>query len=166
MVQSDRSNLIWPNDIIITWHSWLALSCISSQWACCSTFKYSTSACSSSSQRALETLLLPQLHLYRSATRWFMYVIWGLFHVCYICSSSISYMLTAACCGCIGSSKSRSLLCRSSRSIPARPNTLTLPCTLPCQSLRELSWQYFLQGGKGGSVSSKYWVRKKIVVQE
>ncbi len=60
-----------------------------------------------------------------------------------MCSSSISYMLTAACCGCIGSSKSRYLLC-CSRSIPPRPNTLTLLCTLPCQSLRELSWQNFL----------------------
>ncbi len=45
-------------------------------------------------------------------------------------------MLTAACCGCIGSSKSRYLLCH-------RPNTLTLSCTLPCQSLRELSWQNY-----------------------
>ncbi len=30
MAQSDRSNSIWPNDIIITWHSWLVLSCIGS----------------------------------------------------------------------------------------------------------------------------------------
>ncbi len=30
MPQSDRSNSIWPNDIIITWHSWLVLSCIGS----------------------------------------------------------------------------------------------------------------------------------------
>ncbi len=62
--------------------------------------------------------------------------LWGLFHVCYICSS-ISYMLTAACCGCIGSSNSLYLLCSSSiysRYIPPRPNTLTLSCTLPCQS--------------------------------
>ncbi len=119
MAQSDRSNSIWPNDII-SWHSCLVLSCIGSQWALCSTFKYMTSACCSSSQRASETLHLPQLHLYRSATRWFMYAIWGLFHVCYICSSSISYMLTAACCGCIGCSKSQYLLFRSrsrSRSI-------------------------------------------------
>ncbi len=37
MVQSDRSNSVWHNDIIITWCSWLVL-CISSQWAsaCCS----------------------------------------------------------------------------------------------------------------------------------
>ncbi len=61
-----------------------------------------------------KTLHLPQLHLYRSATRWYMYAIGGLFHVCYICSSSISYMLTAACCGHIGSSTSRYLFCHSS----------------------------------------------------
>ncbi len=98
MAQSDRSKLIWSNDIIITCYSWLVLSCIGSQWARCSTFKCLTSACSCSSQRASETLLLPQLHLYRSAMGWFMYAIWGLFHVCYICStSSISYMLTAEC---------------------------------------------------------------------
>ncbi len=64
-------------------------------------------------QRTSETLHLPQLHLYRSATSWFMFAIWELF-MCYMCSSSISYMLTAACCGCILSSKSRCLLCRSS----------------------------------------------------
>ncbi len=81
-----------------------------------------TGACCSSSQRAPETLHLPQLHLYRSATR--------LFHVCYIFSSSISYMFTAACCGCVSSSKSQSLLCRSSRSVPQRSNTLILSCTL------------------------------------
>ncbi len=79
MAHSDRSNSIWPNDIIITWHIWLVLSCIGSQWALCSTFKYMTSACCSSSQRASETLHLPQLHLYRSATRWFMYDIGGYF---------------------------------------------------------------------------------------
>ncbi len=45
-------------------------------------------------------------------------------------SSSISYMLTAACCGCVSSSKSQSLLCRSSRSVPQRSNTLILSCTL------------------------------------
>ncbi len=38
-------NSIWHNDIIITWHSWLVLSCIGSQWAHCSIFKYMTSAC-------------------------------------------------------------------------------------------------------------------------
>ncbi len=73
-------------------------------------------------------------------------MLWGLFHICYMCSSSISYMLTAGCCGCIGSRKSRYLVCHSnniSRSIPPRPNTLPLSCTLPCQSLRELSWQNY-----------------------
>ncbi len=45
MAQSDRSNSVWHNDIIITWHSWLVLSCIGSQWAHCLTFKYMTSAC-------------------------------------------------------------------------------------------------------------------------
>ncbi len=37
----------------------------------------------------------------------------GVIYMCYMCRSSISYMLTVACCGCIGSSKSRYLLCRS-----------------------------------------------------
>ncbi len=36
------------NDITITWHSWLVLSCICSQWALCLTFKHMTSACCSS----------------------------------------------------------------------------------------------------------------------
>ncbi len=40
LAQSDRSNSIWPNDIIIIWLSWLVFSCISSQWAHCSIFKY------------------------------------------------------------------------------------------------------------------------------
>ncbi len=39
----------------------------------------------------------------------------------------------------IGNSKSRYL--QRSRSIPPRPNTLTLPCLLPWQNLRELPWQ-------------------------
>ncbi len=128
MALSDRSNSIWPNDIIITWHSWLVFSCISSQWAHCSIFKYLAFVCCRSSQLTSETLHLPQLHLYRSATGWFTYAM-GVIHMCYMCSSSISYMLTAACCGC---SKSQYLLCHSSRSIPPRPNTLTLSCTLPC----------------------------------
>ncbi len=64
--------------------------------------------------------------------------LWGCYS-CYMCSSNIPYMLTAACCGCIGSSKSQCLLCCSSRSVPPRPNTLTLSCILPCKSLRELS---------------------------
>uniref|UniRef100_A0A8C2JRF1 Tyrosine-protein kinase n=1 Tax=Cyprinus carpio TaxID=7962 RepID=A0A8C2JRF1_CYPCA len=39
--------------------------------------------------------------------------LWNFF-MCYMCSSSISYMLTAVCCGCIGSRKSWYLLCCSS----------------------------------------------------
>ncbi len=43
-------------------------------------------------------------------------------HVCYngaiyLCSSSISYMLTTACCECIGSSNSWYFLCHSSSSV-------------------------------------------------
>ncbi len=75
---------------------------------CCSTFKYMTSSCCSNFQRVSEILTLPQLHLYRSATRWSC-MLWGLFHMRYMCRSSISYMLPAACCGCIGSSKSQYL---------------------------------------------------------
>ncbi len=41
-------------------------------------------------------------------------MLYGVIHMCYMCSSSISYMLTAACCGCIGSSKSLYLICCSS----------------------------------------------------
>ncbi len=64
-------------------------------------------------QHTSETLHLPQLHLYRSADSCMIY---GVIHMCYMCSSSISYMLTAACCECIGSSMSQYLLCRSSSS--------------------------------------------------
>ncbi len=63
--------------------------------------------------------------------------------MCYMCSSSISYMLTAACCGCIGSSKSRYLLCCSSSSVADlfRQDQIVMYITM--QSLRELSWQKF-----------------------
>ncbi len=74
-LDGNLENSIWPNDIIITWHSWLVLSCIGSQWARWSTFKYMTSACCSCLQHASETLHLPQLHLYIFSTSWFMYAI-------------------------------------------------------------------------------------------
>ncbi len=49
--------------------------------------------------------------------------IWGCFR--YMCSSSISHMLTAACCGCFGSSNVSVLALpqqkQRSRSIPSRP---------------------------------------------
>ncbi len=89
-------------------------------------------------QHTSETLHLPQLHRYSSATRWFMYAVWGYSYVIYV---HRQYFLHAVYM-CIGSSRFRYLLYRSSsRSIPPRPNTLTLLCTLPRQSLRELSWQ-------------------------
>ncbi len=75
-------------DIIITWHSWLVLSCISSQWAHCSIFKYLAFVCCSSSQHTSETFHLTQLHLYWSALRWFMYAIWGLF-ICVIYATAV-----------------------------------------------------------------------------
>ncbi len=75
-------------DIIITWHSWLATDTGENQWAHCSIFKYLAFVCCSSSQRTSENLHLPQLHLYRSATRWFMYAIWRLF-ICVICAAAV-----------------------------------------------------------------------------
>ncbi len=111
MAQSDRSNSIWHKDIIITCHSWLVLSCISSQWARCSTFKYLANAYDRSCSSLQKPSTFPSstfIDLLRGD-----HVCYGGYS-CYMCSSSISYMLTAACCGCIGSSKSRYLLCRSS----------------------------------------------------
>ncbi len=35
--------------------------------------------------------------------------LWGVIHIYYTYSSSISYMLTVACCGCIGSKKSKQI---------------------------------------------------------
>ncbi len=45
-----------------------------------------------------------------------------------MCNSPIFYILTAACCGCIGCSKSWYLLCHNSSSVAdlLRPNTLTI----------------------------------------
>ncbi len=93
-------------------------------------------------QRTSETLHLTQLHLYSSATRWIMYAVWGYSYVIYV---NWQYFLHAVTCvlalASLGTC-SRYLLYRSSsRSILPRLNTLTLLCTLPCQSLRELSWQ-------------------------
>ncbi len=64
---------------LITCGSWLVSFHISSQWDCCSTFKYSASVCCSSALQ--KHFLLPQLHLYRSATGWF--------HICYIWGYSV-----------------------------------------------------------------------------
>ncbi len=80
MAQSDRSNSIWHIDIITLRHSWLALSCISSQWACCSTFKYLASVCCSSSS------VLQKLSTFPSSTC--IDLLWG-DHVSY---GGYSYM--------------------------------------------------------------------------
>ncbi len=94
LAQSDRSS-IWPNDIIM-WLSWLVFSCISSQFSFFIFFQffraifiaqYSNTWLSFAVavwQRTSETLHLPQLHLYRSAMRWFMYAIWGYSYVLYV----------------------------------------------------------------------------------
>ncbi len=137
MAQSDRSNSIWHNDIISTWHSWLVLSCIGSQWARCSTFKYLANACCSSSSALQKPSTFP------SSTC--IDLLWG-DHVCY---GGYSWVICAAAVFLTCSQQhvvdvlavARYLLCCSSRSVPPRPNTLTLSCTLPCKSLRELSWQ-------------------------
>ncbi len=141
MAQSDRSNLIWTNDIIITWHSWLVFSCIRSQWACCSIFKYLAFICCSSSQRTSETLHLPQLHVFRSARMWFINVIWGYSYVqqqyFLHAHSSMLWMYWQWQVSVLALTQQM----QRSRSIPPRPNTLTLSGTLPCQPLWELSWQ-------------------------
>ncbi len=60
-------------------------------------------------------------------------MLYRVIHMCYMCSSSIFYMLTAACCGCFGSRKVLALPPQQqrSKSISPRPNTLTLSCTMP-----------------------------------
>ncbi len=69
------SNSIWYNYITIHMAQLISYFRNSSQWACWSTFKYFNQivVCSVLS----ETLHLPQLHLYRSATGNFTYVICG-----------------------------------------------------------------------------------------
>ncbi len=111
IAQSDRSNSTWHNHF----HHMAQLIgflCISSQWARCSAFKYVASAyCSSCSA-------LQKPSTFPSSTC--IDLLWGDLCMLYggyfihMFSSSFSYMLTAACCGCIGSSKSRYLLCHSS----------------------------------------------------
>ncbi len=146
-----------------TCRSWLVSFRMSSQWARCSTFKYSASACCSScssiqkpstfpsstcidllrqwsqtqfleghssaefSSNPNQSHLIQLIKVFRITRNFQAAVIWswlelnsaelwpsrnwvwdhcakGWFHICYMCSSSISYMLTAVCCGCIGSS--------------------------------------------------------------
>ncbi len=95
----------YDNDMIITCHSWLVLSCICSQWAHCSAFKYLANARGNSCSTLQKPSNVPRstwIDLLRGD------------HVCYeglfvyvICAAAVSYMLTAACFGCISSNKSR-----------------------------------------------------------
>ncbi len=109
MAQSDRSNSIWQ------WHYYMVQLIgslhISSQ--CCSTFKCLTSACYGSRSTLQKPSTFPSstcIDLLRGDSC----MLYGGYFICYMWSNSISYMLTAACCGCIGSSKSRYLVCSSS----------------------------------------------------
>ncbi len=96
---------------------------------------------------------------------YFMYVIFVAAAVYLTCSQQNV-------CGCIGSSKSRSMLCRRSRSILARPNTLKLSCTLPCNPSKSCHDRYthiyiYISGVfQGRQCLLKYWVRKKNVEQD
>ncbi len=115
MAQSYRANSIWHNDIIITWHSLLVL--------------FVSAANEFAAQNSNTWLVLAVAVRFRNPPPspappvypfvwWFIHVcyIWWLFRICYMCSS-ISYLLTAAFCGCIGRSKTRYLLCHSSSSV-------------------------------------------------
>ncbi len=113
------SNSIWYNHMII--HI-VQLIGFSSQWACFLSFKYLASVCCSNCRELQKPSTSPSSTCIDLLQGDFMYVIHRLFHICYMCSSSISYMLTAACCGCIGSSKYRYLLCHSSVADLIRPN--------------------------------------------
>ncbi len=115
MAQSYRAYSIWHNDIIITWHSLLVL--------------FVSAANEFAAQNSNTWLVLAVAVCFRNPPPspappvypfvwWFIHVcyIWWLFRICYMCSS-ISYLLTAAFCGCIGRSKTRYLLCHSSSSV-------------------------------------------------
>ncbi len=62
---------IWYNDIIIHMAQLIGYFRVNSQLTCCSTFKYSASACCSSCTALQKPSTFYQLHLYRSATRIF-----------------------------------------------------------------------------------------------
>ncbi len=69
-------------------------------------------------------------------------MLWGLFT--YVISAAAVFL---TCCECIVSKMSRYLLCCSSiADIPLRTNTLTMSCTLLCQSLWEFSRQILNMG--------------------
>ncbi len=85
------SNSIWYNHIIIHMVQPIGSSCIISQWSCCSTFKYLANACYSSCSMIQKPSTSPSSTCIESAKgviSCMLYV--RLFHVCYMCSNSIS----------------------------------------------------------------------------
>ncbi len=122
MPLSDRSNSIWHNDIIITWHSWLVLFYISSQWAW-----LMLSVAVAVRFRNPPPSPAPPVYIGYGVIH--VSYIWGLFHTVYVICAAAVFLTCSQqhACGCIGSSsKSLYLLCHSkqrSRSIPPRPNT-------------------------------------------
>ncbi len=79
------SNSIWYNHIMIHMTQLTGLFCISSQWACCSTFKYLASACCSSCSALQKSSTFPSSTCIDLLQGDFMYIT---FHICYMCSSS------------------------------------------------------------------------------
>ncbi len=84
MVQSDRSNSIWHNDIITGIADWLFL--YQKQWACCTTFKYLASVCFSSCN------MLQKPSIFPSSTC--IDQLWG--DSCMLYIGVISYVISAA----------------------------------------------------------------------
>ncbi len=134
MVQSNISNSIWHNGII-TCHIWLVFSCIGSQWARCSIFKYLASAFGSS----CSTLKKPST--FPSSTC--IGLLWGDHIICaaaVFITCSQQHVVDVLAVVCLG--RLLSLLQQQcNRPNPPKPNTCILSCTLLCQSLQELSWQ-------------------------
>ncbi len=88
---------------------------ISSQWACCSIFKYSASACFSSHSVSQISSTLPSSTWIDLLWDHFIYVIYGDYFML-ICATQQRVWVSV-------------LAASQSKSIP-RPNTLTLPCIL------------------------------------
>ncbi len=76
MAQSDRFQL-WHNDMIILMAQLIGFFSYQQPMSLLLKFQIPSCACCSSCNSLEKTHLLPQLHLYGSATGWF--------HVCYIC---------------------------------------------------------------------------------
>ncbi len=72
--------------------------CISNQWACCATFSYLARAYCSSCSLFQKPCTFPSSNCIDLLWGNVIYVIYGGYFICYMCSrSSIFYMLTAAC---------------------------------------------------------------------